>query len=173
MAIYEIMFIAQPDLDEQQLTDFIAKVDGIIGRFDAKVEKFQSMGKKKLAYEIENHSYGHYYLYQIESDSAKVVDELIRNFKINDEVLRYLSVKLDHKALAAQQKAEQARAAAAERAEAGDRGVDADEDVTERDQQPRVKYASKAPETPAAEGQAETVEAEAEAAPQAEETGAQ
>ncbi|ADU65396.1 30S ribosomal protein S6 [Desulfurispirillum indicum] len=113
MKKYELMFILKPELDEQQLADYIARVDGIIARYEGTIDKFENWGKKKLAYEIDNKSFGFYYLYHLSCASA-LIDELERNFKISDEMMRFISLRLDKKALEALSKAEQSKAAAAQ-----------------------------------------------------------
>ncbi|WP_051321299.1 30S ribosomal protein S6 [Chrysiogenes arsenatis] len=104
MRKYEVMFIAQPELGEDELKAYIARIDDIIARFEGKIDKFENWGKKKLAYPIQKKSYGHYLMYHVDGQSA-MIDEIERIFKISDEVMRHIVVKLEKDALEAMKKA--------------------------------------------------------------------
>lgn len=98
MRKYEVMFIAQPELGEEELKAYIARIDEIIKRFEGTIDKFENWGKKKLAYPIQKKSYGYYLLYHVDGKS-EMIDEIERIFKISEEVMRHIVVKLDKNAL--------------------------------------------------------------------------
>jgi len=105
------------------MTKPMAKVEKLVTENGGKIVKTDSWGKKKMAYKIKGQDHAVYVFYTVELDS-QAVRKVESVLNITDEVLRYLIVKVDHKALA---KAEAIRAEKAAKAAA--RGpVDEDED---------------------------------------------
>jgi small subunit ribosomal protein S6 len=113
MSQYEVAILYHPDF-EVDLTKAEEKIRKIFADSSAAVTKTDNWGKRKLAYRIAGQEYAVYVFYTVEmaSDSVRQVESALN---ITDEVIRYLIVKLDLKALA---KAEAARAAKAKRAAA-------------------------------------------------------
>lgn len=93
---YESMVIFDPDLSETDLEGQINWVKGIIERNGAELLKVDIWGKRKLAYEINKKKEGIYVLFYFRS-SPDLVDELERNYRINSNVMRYLTVKIKDK----------------------------------------------------------------------------
>jgi small subunit ribosomal protein S6 len=89
------MFILKPNLEEEKRAALIEKFTGIIAK-DGEVEKVDEWGNRKLAYEIEKLKEGYYVLVNFKS-STELPTELERNFKITDEVIRYMVVNLEEK----------------------------------------------------------------------------
>ncbi|MBQ3834842.1 MAG: 30S ribosomal protein S6 [Elusimicrobia bacterium] len=93
---YECTFICSPELDSAKLEDISAKVSKIIETADGKIKNLQQLGKKKLAYNIKKFREGNYTY--VEFDAAgSVVLSLENFFKVNDDVIRFLTVKVEPK----------------------------------------------------------------------------
>lgn len=92
MREYETIFVLRPDLEEEDIEKNIDRIKNIINNNDSEIIDEEIWGKKSLAYEINDYRSGHYTVLSFESDGS-VVDELKRNYKIMDSVIRYLVVK--------------------------------------------------------------------------------
>ena len=114
---YETILIVRPTLNDQEIADLIENYRGILVREGAEIHHQADLGKKKLAYTIRHFQNGHYALYRYRAPAA-AVRELERSLKINEDLLRFLTVKLDEKEVAVLQ-AQAAAQAAAAAAEAG------------------------------------------------------
>ncbi len=95
MRNYETMFVLKSNLDEATRGSLIEKFTGIIAT-DGKVNKVDEWGNRKLAYEIEKEKDGYYVLVNFNA-STELPKELERNFKISDDVLRYVVINLEDK----------------------------------------------------------------------------
>lgn len=96
MTLYETTFIVHPD-QGGKVKEYIEKFKKIIEGLDGAVSQVDEWGLRDLAYRIEKQAKGYYTLFQYRS-SAQVVEELERNLKLSDGVLRYLTVRLDDEA---------------------------------------------------------------------------
>lgn len=94
MALYEHVFIARQDITPQQVTEMSEAFAGIIAAQGGKVTKTESWGLRTLAYKIDKNRKGHYVLMNIDAPSAAVI-ELERNQRISEDVLRYMTVKVE------------------------------------------------------------------------------
>ena len=93
MRHYETTFILRPNLGEEQFTEIIDRTVGIINGDEGAMIAIDRWGVKRLAYEIHREAQG-YYVYLNFAAPGKTVDEIERIFRIDDRVLRYLTVKL-------------------------------------------------------------------------------
>lgn len=109
---YETIFIMRPTLNDQEIAELIENYRSILVREGAEILYQTDLGKKKLAYTIRHFQNGHYALYRYRAP-APAVRELERSMKINEDLLRFLTVKLDDTELAAANAAVAAAAAAA------------------------------------------------------------
>jgi small subunit ribosomal protein S6 len=94
MAFYECTFIARADLskaDVQKITDGLTK---IITDMNGTVIKNEYWGIRTLAYKINKVGKGHYTMLGIEA-SAEALREMERNIRINEDVVRNLTVRVD------------------------------------------------------------------------------
>ena len=135
MRHYETTYILRPGLGEEQFTEIINRTNAIITDDGGAVIHLDRWGIKRLAYEINKEIQG-YYIYLNYAAPGKTVDEIERIFRIDDKVLRYLTVKLGENMNAEAIEAEKQRIAdyaarAAEKsaaAESDDFDGDADDD---------------------------------------------
>lgn len=94
MSYYENVFIARQDISQPQaeaLGDAFAKV---VDDFGGKVTKREYWGLRNLSFRIKKNRKGHYTLLNIEAPAA-AVKEMERTMSINEDVLRYLTVRVD------------------------------------------------------------------------------
>ncbi len=112
MRIYEIMFIVRPDVLEEDLDKLIAQFDGIVTSTGGKVQKADKWGRRRLAYEVKRCREGQYVLFVVESEPA-TVKEFERRLKVTDQVIKFMTVRVDEdlKRLAKVKKKRELRAA--------------------------------------------------------------
>jgi small subunit ribosomal protein S6 len=91
---YETIFILRPDTSNDAIAQLNGRLKGIVESFGGKVMKCDNWGKRKLAYEIRKQLKG-IYLYWQYLAVAGTVDELERNLRMVDNVIRYYTVKVD------------------------------------------------------------------------------
>lgn len=96
MKRYETLFIVQVDLPDDELSNLIERYSSIITAFKGTVVKTEKWGKRKLAYEIRKQTNGYYILIDFVGKSA-VIEEMERNFKIDDKVLKFMTILKDDK----------------------------------------------------------------------------
>jgi small subunit ribosomal protein S6 len=90
---YEVVFIVDPTADDEvsKLTESFTQ---IVTDQGGVVTKAETMGKRQLAYEILHHNNGTFVLLEIEG-SGREIAELERRMRVNDRVLRYITVRVD------------------------------------------------------------------------------
>ena len=94
MTNYETLYILKPDLEEEKKDALVAKFSEIITSNGGTVTKTDEWGKRRLAYPINYINDGYYVLTYFSADS-QLPAELERNFKISDDVIRYIVVNLE------------------------------------------------------------------------------
>ena len=92
MKTYELLTIFKPNLDSDDVDKLIAKIDSIIVDFGGKVESSDKIGRKKLAYDIDNYRDGFYVVSKVEL-APENVKALKRNLKLNDNFLRDMIIE--------------------------------------------------------------------------------
>ena len=88
---YESVVIINPNVEETALKALIERFETLINT-DGKVEKVNELGKKILAYEIKKNKEGYYVVYDFEAKPS-LIAELERNYRITDEVMKFIVVK--------------------------------------------------------------------------------
>ncbi|WP_066646234.1 30S ribosomal protein S6 [Christensenella timonensis] len=96
MTKYESMYILKPDMEEEKKDALVKRFSDIVVNNGGNVEKIDEWGKKRLAYPIQYINDGYYVLMNFEADPA-LPAELERNYKISDDVLRFMVINLDEK----------------------------------------------------------------------------
>ncbi|MEW6409524.1 MAG: 30S ribosomal protein S6 [Nitrospirota bacterium] len=94
MNFYELLFIINPNLSDEEATGVVNKVNELIGRLGGVVFKTEKWGKRKLAYEVKKHKKGYYILMNFNLEPSKA-SELERTFRLTDPIIRYLIVNLE------------------------------------------------------------------------------
>ena len=94
MPLYEHVYLARQDLSTQQVEELTAQLTGVIQQQGGKVTKNEYWGLKSLSYRINKNRKGHYSLLAIDAPSA-AVKEMERQLSINEDVLRYLTIRVE------------------------------------------------------------------------------
>jgi len=96
MRIYEELFIIRPDEPEEQIDQLIEQLTVLIANQGGNVDKSEKWGVRKLAYRVEKRSEGFYVLLQFTA-KPETVRELERRLRVSDQVLKFLTVRVDEK----------------------------------------------------------------------------
>ena len=94
MALYEHMLIARQDISAQAVDALATHLKTIVETEGGKVEKQEYWGLRTLAFRIKKNRKGHYVLLNLNAP-AKAIFELERQLKINEDVLRFLTVRVE------------------------------------------------------------------------------
>ncbi len=89
---YETIFVINPDLGDDEIQNVVTKFTGIISSQNGVQLKLEDWGRRRLAYKIEKFSQGYYVLADYAGMPAGLA-ELERNLKIDDRIIRFLSVR--------------------------------------------------------------------------------
>lgn len=92
---YEITYIIKPDVDDEAKKAIIDKYTKVITDNGGEMVEAKDWGKRRFAYEIEKYHEGSYYIMTFTAEDAAAVNEFARLSKIDDSVLRSMTVKLD------------------------------------------------------------------------------
>ena len=99
MAYYESVLVFRQDLTEPQVKEKAAKFTDIIKELGGDVKSTEFWGLKNLAYIIRKNRKAHYVMLNIELDGSKIT-ELERRSRIDEDVIRFLNVRVDELATA-------------------------------------------------------------------------
>jgi small subunit ribosomal protein S6 len=94
MRNYEIMFIVNPNVPEEEIDKINAQIENIITSGGGKVDKIEKMGKRRLAYEVEKQREGYYVLFAIHAN-GDIIKECERRLRVMDAVIKYITVRTD------------------------------------------------------------------------------
>jgi small subunit ribosomal protein S6 len=109
---YEVVFIVDPTADDDEVTRLTEGFKQIVTDQGGTVTKTESMGRRQLAYEILHKTEGSFVLLEIEGSGHEIA-ELERRMRVNDRIIRYITVRVDEDRRRAEKfKAKRARKAA-------------------------------------------------------------
>lgn len=91
---YESIFILRPSLTDEDVEKTITKMKGVIERSGGEVINIENWKKRKLAYLVEKEKKGIYIILQFKG-GGKSVNELERNYRLEDAVIKFLTTRLD------------------------------------------------------------------------------
>ena len=94
MSNYETVFILNPVLSENQIEEAVKKYESLLESRKCKIVHKENWGLKKLAFTIQNKNSGFYHLLEFEGNSG-VINDLEVEFRRDERVMRFLTVKLD------------------------------------------------------------------------------
>ena len=121
MAFYETVFIARQDITSAQAETLAETYSQLITDNGGKVTKTEHWGLKTLAFRMNKNRKGHYVLFNIDAPPAAVL-EMERNMRINEDVLRYMSIRVDELEEGPSAMMQNRGGDRAERGDRGDRG---------------------------------------------------
>lgn len=96
MKFYETMFILKPTLVEEEIKARVDFFKEVISKNGGEIETCLDMGMRNLAYEIKKNKRGYYFVIYFKAAPSLIL-ELERNYRINEEVLRFIVIKYESK----------------------------------------------------------------------------
>ena len=94
MPLYEHVFLARQDASPQQVEELTAQMTGVVEQHGGKVTKTENWGVRSLTYRMNKNRKAHFVLLNIDAPSAAIA-EIERQERISEEVIRYLSVRVE------------------------------------------------------------------------------
>lgn len=94
MREYEVMYILRPDLEEEAAKSNIERYQQLVTDQGGEVTNLDEMGKRRLAYEINDYNEGNYVVMNFKAED-EAVREIERNMNLSDDVIRYLVIRED------------------------------------------------------------------------------
>ena len=92
--VYEVIFIVDPDTQEEELTKLTQNLSGVVTDQGGTVTRNEVLGRRQLAYRIGRKNEGVYVLFEVEGTGSEIA-ELERRMRVNDQVIRYITVRVD------------------------------------------------------------------------------
>ena len=97
MRYYETIYIVDPNLENTILEKTMTEIGRELEKTKAKIINHRDWGKKRLAYQVDNHKYGSFILLQFEIKDLSKMNDFNSWLKLNSLVLRHMTVSLDKK----------------------------------------------------------------------------
>jgi small subunit ribosomal protein S6 len=94
MPLYEHVFLSRQDMSAQQVEELTAQYKGIIEQMGGKVAKVEQWGVKSLSYRLRKNRKAHFTLLNVDAPAA-VLNEIERQERLSEDVLRYLTIRVD------------------------------------------------------------------------------
>ena len=141
MPLYEHVYLARQDLSAQQVEALTAQFTGVIEQMGGKIAKSEYWGVKSLSYRIRKNRKAHMTLFNVDAPAAALA-EVERQMRLNEDILRYLTVSVDaHEEgpSAMMRKADRDRERDDRRGDRFDRGDRGDRGERRRDREPRAR----------------------------------
>src|SRR5580704_16167325 len=92
--LYDLIFIARPATPEEDIKKVLTTIEHACAEKNAKIEKTENWGTRKLAYKVMKHREGMYTYMQIRTASPDLVHELERRLGVLDTVIKYQTVRV-------------------------------------------------------------------------------
>ena len=96
MRIYEELFVAKPDVTDEEIDPFIEQLTKLITSHGGTVDKSDKWGIRKLAYRVQKRTEGYYVLLQFTA-GPDAVKEIERRLRVSDMVMKFITVRIDEK----------------------------------------------------------------------------
>ncbi|MGA2419495.1 MAG: 30S ribosomal protein S6 [Candidatus Acidiferrum sp.] len=93
--LYDLIFIARPATPEEDIKKVLTGIEHTCAEKGAKIEKTEHWGTRRLAYKVAKHREGIYVYQQIRTSHGEVMAELERRLRVQDVVIKYLTIRLD------------------------------------------------------------------------------
>jgi len=94
MPLYEHVFLARQDVSAQQVEELTAQLTGVLEQLGGKVTKLEQWGVKSLSYRVRKNRKAHFTFMNVDAPPA-ALSEIERQERLNEDVLRYLTVRVD------------------------------------------------------------------------------
>lgn len=96
--VYESAILVNAALDDQQIEAILTKVKDFILNNGGQIREFENWGRKRLAYPVEKSKIGYYAIFRFDAPSD-IVAKLERTYSLDEQILRYVTLKLNNDAL--------------------------------------------------------------------------
>jgi small subunit ribosomal protein S6 len=93
--LYDLIFICRPATPEEEIDKILGTLENTVAERGGKVEKKEKWGARKMAYRVKRHREGYYVLMVLRATQGDMVHEVERRLKVNDAVIKYMTVRLD------------------------------------------------------------------------------
>jgi small subunit ribosomal protein S6 len=103
--IYEVMYIATPDAVDDDIAKLNDAITNLVEKDGGTVSVVEGWGRRRMAYPINKKTEGYYVLLEV-AGSGQEIAELERRFRVNDLIMRYMTVRVDEDRKAADKKRE-------------------------------------------------------------------
>jgi small subunit ribosomal protein S6 len=103
--VYEVVFIVDPDTQEDEMTRLTTNLSAVVTDQGGTITRNEVLGRRQLAYRIGRKNEGVYVLFEVEGTGSEIA-ELERRMRVNDAIMRYMTVRVDED----RQRAEKLRA---------------------------------------------------------------
>ena len=123
MPLYEHVYLARQDLSAQQVEELSNQLSAVVGQMGGKIAKTEYWGVKSLTYRIRKNRKAHMTLFNLDAPPA-AINEIERQERLNEDVLRYLTIRVEE---LEEGPSAMMRKADRDREERGDRGGFRDE----------------------------------------------
>lgn len=139
---YETTFIVQPEISDEGSQAILSKLDGVLAAGGATRLMCEDHGKRKLAYEVRKFHKGHYYTLMF-LDEGKIVRDIERTLRLEESVLRFLTILAEEEVADVEARKATATAAEADQSKrAEERAVREAEEATARREAEEVEHAA-------------------------------
>lgn len=112
---YEVMYIIDPDTPGDRIEKLNDAVGKLIEKEGGEILRMDDIGLKSMAYPIQKKQEGHYVLFEINGTGQEIA-ELERRMRVNDMIMRYITVRVDEERKTAEKRRNKREARAAKRA---------------------------------------------------------
>ena len=93
--LYDLIFITRPATPEDEIKKVLSTIEHACAEKGGKIEKTEHWGTRKLAYRVAKHREGIYVYQQIRTAHHELIAELERRLRVQDVIIKYLTVRLD------------------------------------------------------------------------------
>jgi small subunit ribosomal protein S6 len=93
--LYDLIFIARPATPEEDIKKVLTGIEHTCAEKGGKIEKTEHWGTRRLAYKVAKHREGIYVYQQIRTSHGELMAELERRLRVQDVVIKYLTIRLD------------------------------------------------------------------------------
>ena len=112
---YEVMYIVNPETEGEKIEKLNEAVGKLVEKEGGTVVRMDNVGIRNLAYPIQKKNEGHYVLFEIEGSGQEIL-ELERRMRVNDMIMRYITVRVDEDRKTADKRREKRETRATKRA---------------------------------------------------------
>ena len=96
MRHYELLFVLKPTLTEEEVQAKVNFIKEVLEKNGAQIASIDDMGMRKLAYEVQKHERGHYFVFYFTSPASAIL-EIERIIRITEEIIKFLTIKYETK----------------------------------------------------------------------------